>query len=134
MIYVDATALVAAHTHRPAGDVARSVLGEGSGVWASSAITLTEALALVDRVTDRQGDRDALEDMVRLTWDRVAVVPVDQRCLDRASELLRAQPLRLSDAIHVAAAERLPRPLRWLTFDAAQIPVALGLGYDVVST
>ena len=53
-----------------------------------------------------------LEDLVRLTWDRLAIVPVDQRCIDRATVLMREQPLRLSDALHLAAADRLPRPVR----------------------
>ena len=61
------------------------------------------------------------------------MVPVDQRCLDRAATLLREQPLRLADAVQLAAAERLPRPLVYVTFDPAQIPVALSLGFDVVS-
>ena len=43
-----------------------------------------ESLALVDRVTEEPVLRSDLEDLVRLSWDRVAVVPVDQRCLDRA--------------------------------------------------
>ena len=78
--------------------------------------------------------REDLEDAVRLDWDRLAVVPVDGACLDRAVDLARAQPLRLSDALHLAAADRLPRPVRFLTFDAGQIPVALSLGFDVIST
>jgi predicted nucleic acid-binding protein len=101
--------------------------------WCSSGLTLMESLALIDRVTDEAVLRTDLEDLVRLTWDRLAVVPVDQRCLDRAAALMREQPLRLSDALHLAAADRLPRPVRFVTFDAAQIPVALALGYDVVS-
>jgi predicted nucleic acid-binding protein len=48
--------------------------------------------------------------------------------------LMREQPLRLSDALHLAAADRLPRPVRFVTFDPGQIPVALALGYDVVSS
>jgi uncharacterized protein len=47
---------------------------------------------------------------------------------------MREQPLRIADAIQLAAASRLPRPVRYVTFDPAQIPVALGLGFDVVST
>jgi hypothetical protein len=70
---------------------------------------------------------------VRLQWDRYAVVPVDQRCLDRAAEILRDQPVRLADAIQLASAERLPRRVRYVTFEPVQIPVALGLGFDVVS-
>jgi predicted nucleic acid-binding protein len=61
-------------------------------------------------------------------------VPIDQQCLDRAAALARTQPVRLIDAIHLAAAQRLPGPARYVTFDPAQIGVALGLGFDVVST
>ena len=53
---------------------------------------------------------------------------------DRRRAMARARQIRLTDAIHLAAAERLPRPIRFLTFDPSQIPVALGLGFDVVST
>ncbi|HTH06609.1 MAG TPA: PIN domain-containing protein, partial [Ilumatobacteraceae bacterium] len=67
-------------------------------------------------------------------WDRYAVVPIDQRCLDRAAALMRDQPLRLADALHLAAADRLPRPITYVTFDPAQIPVALSLGFDVISS
>ena len=61
-------------------------------------------------------------------------MPLDQPCLDRAAELARSQPLRTVDALHLAAADRLPRPLTFVTFDHRQIPVALALGFDVVST
>ena len=77
--------------------------------------------------------RSDLEDSIRLSWDHLAIVPLDQRCLDRAAELMRDQPLRLADALHLAAADRLPRPLTFLTLDPAQIPVALSMGFDVVS-
>ena len=48
--------------------------------------------------------------------------------------LVRNQPLHVSDAIHLAAATRLPGPIRFVTFDPAQIPVALSLGFEVVSS
>ncbi|QQS25525.1 MAG: type II toxin-antitoxin system VapC family toxin [Actinomycetota bacterium] len=101
--------------------------------WCACALALTEALVLVDRLTDEPVLRDDIEDELRLLWDRVAVVPLDQTCLDRAASLARAQPVRLADALHLAAADRLPRPVRFATFDPAQIPVALALGFDVVS-
>ena len=103
-------------------------------VWSASALTLAEALPAIDRLTDETVLRADLEDAVRLTWDHLHVVPVDQRCLDRAAGLARIQPLRLASAIHLAAAERMPTPVRFVTFDPAQIGVALGLGYDVVSS
>lgn len=112
------------------------VLGalDGDDAWCASAMALTEALPAIDRLTDEPILRADLEDAVRLAWDHLHVVPVDQRCLDRAAALSREQPVRLTDAIHLAAAERLPHPVRFVTFDPAQIGVALGLGLDVVST
>jgi uncharacterized protein len=71
---------------------------------------------------------------MRDDWERIHVVPLDARCLDRAAELGRTQPLRTIDALHLAAADRLPRPTTFATFDPAQIPVALGIGFDVLST
>jgi uncharacterized protein len=103
-------------------------------VWSASALALTEALPAIDRLTDEAVLRADLEDAVRLTWDHLHVVPLDQRCLDRAAALAREQPLRLTSAIHLAAAERLPAPVRFVTFDPGQIGVALGLGLDVVSS
>lgn len=106
----------------------------GDPVWGASALALTEALPTIDRLTDEPVLRADIEDAVRLAWDHVHVVPVDQRCLDRAADLARQQPLRLVSAIHLAAAERLPAPVRFVTFDPGQIGVALGLGLDVVSS
>ena len=102
--------------------------------WCASAMALTEALPAIDRLTDERILRADLEDAIRLSWDHLYVVPVDQRCLDRAATLSRLQPVRLTDAIHFAAAERLPGPVQFVTFDPAQIGVALGLGFEVVSS
>ncbi len=103
-------------------------------IWAASAMALTEALPAIDRLADETYLRLDLEDAIRLVWDHLHVVPVDQRCLDGAAALARSQPVRLTDAIHFAAAQRLPDPIRFVTFDPAHIGVALGLGFDVVST
>jgi uncharacterized protein len=129
--FFDTSAVVALHVVSSAHSIARQALTTTTCV---SALALTEALAVIAKLTDEpilQGD---IEDSIRLQWDRYSVVPIDQRCLDRAAELLRAQPLRLADALHLAAADRLPRPISFVTFDPGQIPVALSLGFDVVST
>jgi len=132
-LVLDASALVARHLDVPARTVAVQAMQDDPD-WCASALALTEALVLIDRLTDEPELRKDLEDAVRLDWDRMAVVPLDTACLDRATDLARAQPLRLSDALHLAAADRLPRPLRFLTFDPGQIPVAMSLGFDVIST
>jgi uncharacterized protein len=102
--------------------------------WCASALALSEALMLVDRICADPADADAMRRALRDDWERIAVIPLDQRCLDTAAELGRTQPVRTIDALHLAAADRLPKPVTFLTFDPDQIPVALGLGYDVVST
>lgn len=129
-VFFDASAVMALHIESPLRAIAAAEIGSPTCV---SALAFTEALALIGKVTDEPSLRVDLEDALRLQWDRYAVVPVDQRCLDRAADLLRDQPLRLADAIHLAAADRLPRPVTFVTFDPTQIPVALSMGFDVVS-
>ena len=51
----------------------------------------------------------------------------------RAATLARVRPLRIADAIHLAAAERLPPPVRFLTLEPAQVAAAAFLGFDVRS-
>jgi uncharacterized protein len=132
-LYCDASALVARHLNVPARRVALEAMA-GDEQWCAAATGLAEALLLIDRITEEPVFREDLEDGIRRDWDRVHIVPIDDRCLDRAVELARAQPLRLADAIHLAAADRLPRPVTFLTFDPNQIPVALSMGFDVAST
>jgi predicted nucleic acid-binding protein len=132
-LYLDASALVSAVVDGPGRSVVLDALDRDSD-WCASALALAEALALIPRLTDEAVLQNDIEDSLRLLWDRVAIVPVDQQCLDRAANIAREQPVHMSDAIHLAAADRLPRPLSFVTFDASQIPVALSMGFDVVSS
>ncbi|WP_162942347.1 type II toxin-antitoxin system VapC family toxin [Desertimonas flava] len=129
--FFDTSAVVALHVDVAERRIAAAALDDETCV---SALALTEALAVIDKLTDEAILRTDLEDAIRLQWDRYHVVPVDQRGLDTAASLLREQPIRLADAIQLAAAVRLPRPVHYVTFDPIQIPVALGLGFDVAST
>jgi predicted nucleic acid-binding protein len=132
-IALDTTALLARYLDGPYRPVIVDAMADDHE-WCASALVLTEALMLIDRLGDDPSRTDELRRAMRDDWERIHVVPVDPRCLDRAAELGRTQPLRTIDALHLAAADRLPRPLTFATFDPAQIPVALGLGYDVLST
>jgi predicted nucleic acid-binding protein len=132
-LFLDTSALLALTIDGPQRQVVLDVLNEDN-IWAASAMALTEALPAIDRLNDQPIIRLDLEDAVRLAWDHLHVVPVDQRCLDRAAALARSQPVRLTDAIHFAAAERLPKPLRFVTFDPPQLGVALGLGFEAISS
>lgn len=132
-VVLDTSALVALHVPGAARTVVQQTM-QLDQTWCASALALSEAIALIDHLTDETVLREDLEDALRRTWDYVAVVPVDQRCLNDAARLTREQPLQISDAIHLAAAQRLPHPIRYVTFDAGQIPVALSLGFEVIST
>ncbi len=127
---LDTSALLARYLEGPAREVVLRAMAEDHD-WCASALALTEALMLVDRLGDDPDRTDALRRAVRDDWERVHVVPVDTLCLERAAELGRTQPLRSVDAIHLAGADRLPGPVTFATFDPAQIPVALGLGFAV---
>ena len=131
-VYLDTSALVAVAVEGAARTVVIDAL-QADTDWCSSALSVGEAMALIARLTEEEILMSDLEDAVRLLWDRVAVVPVDQLCLDRAARIVREQPVKTADAIHLAAADRLPRPVTYVTFDPAQIPVALSMGMKIVS-
>jgi predicted nucleic acid-binding protein len=69
----------------------------------------------------------------RADWDAFHVVPVDGRCLSAAADLAARYGLAVGDAIHLAAADRLPRPVRYLSFERRQLSAAVELGLDVVT-
>jgi predicted nucleic acid-binding protein len=131
-LFLDSSGLVARHVEF-AGRVLVLDACAADADWCASALALAEALVLAGRLSDDIGEANDLRRALRADWERVAVVPVDQPCLDRAAELATAHPLRLVDAVHLAAADRLPRPVTYATFDDHQIPVALALGFAVVS-
>lgn len=130
---LDTSALLGRYLSGPHRSVVLDAMASDP-VWCASALARAEALGMVDRVCDISADGDRVRQALRDDWERIHVVPVDQRCLDRAAELSREQPLRTVDALHLAAADRLPRPITYLTFDPRQIPVALALGFEVIST
>jgi predicted nucleic acid-binding protein len=131
-IALDSSALLARYLDHPARPVVVEAMRSDPD-WCASALALPECLSLLARLTDDLGERDELARQLRDDWLRIAYVPVDDLCLGRAAELVEAHPLRMVDALHLAAADRLPRPMRYATFDDHQIPVALALGFDVIS-
>jgi predicted nucleic acid-binding protein len=133
LLALDSSALLARYLGGPARQVVLDAMAADDD-WCASSLALTEVLALIERASSLESERDSLRRAVRDDWERINVVPVDQVCLDRAAEIGRTQPVRTVDAMHLAAADRLPKPITFCTFDPRQIPVALALGFDVVST
>lgn len=130
---LDTTGLLARYLSGPHREVALAACAS-DGDWCASALALAEALMLAERISGVPSEQRELRGVLLDDWQRVHVVPVDTACLDRAAELGRRHPLRTPDAVHLAAADRLPRPVTYCTFDSRQIPVALALGFTVAST
>ncbi len=102
-------------------------------VWCASALARAETLQVLHHVSVSRPQHDTLWDALRADWDRFHVVPVDERCLAAAVEIGATYRVRSTDAIHLAAAARLPQPVSYLTFDRRQIPAAAGLGFEVIA-
>ena len=128
-LVLDTTALLALHVSCAQRQVVADAMRDDQ-TWCASAMALAECLAGIDRITEEPILREELEDSIRRTWDYIHVVPVDQRCIDEASLISRAQPVSLGKALHLAAVQRLPGPLSLVTFDPGQITVALGMNVN----
>jgi uncharacterized protein len=131
-VFLDSSALISLHIESASRSVVQDALNSDT-TWAACAITLAESVAAISRLTDEPVLQRYLEDKIRHTWDYLHVVPMDQVLLDDAAALCARQPVGVSTALHLSAAARLASPVQFVTFDAAQIPVALSMGFTVVS-
>jgi predicted nucleic acid-binding protein len=131
-LFVDTSALVRRYIQGPGRDLVLDAMA-ADPAWCASALCRSETLLALHRlaVTPRQHER--LWGRLRDDWDAFVVIPVDDRCLAHAVEVGATYGLRTVDAVHLAAADRLPRPATYLTFDRRHIPAAAGLGFDVRS-
>lgn len=98
-----------------------------------SGLARAEVLLALHQAAGGPGRQRSLWDAVRQDWDGFWEVPLDGRCLARATEIGSRYGLSVVDAIHLAAADRLPRPVGYLTLDRHQIPAAADLGFVVAS-
>ena len=131
-LYVDTSALVRRYLrdrHSPV--VVEAMAGDDS--WCASALARTEAQLALHRASVSGRQQAALWRDLRDEWDAFWVVPMDDRCMARAVEIGATYGVRIVDAIHLAAADRLPGPVRYLTFERHQIPAADALGFEVIS-
>jgi len=101
--------------------------------WCASALALTEAQITLCHTGLTPAQLRLVNAALRRDWEHFIVVPVDDLCLARSREIGCAQQIRTLDAIHVAAAERIPAPARFLTFDARQYAAAEAVGVGVIA-
>ena len=105
----------------------------GIDTWVVSALARTEVLLALHQATGDPRRHGEMNDAVRADWDRYWEVPLDGRCMAGAAEIGARYGLSVIDAVHLAAADRLPPPVEFLTLDRRQIPAAADLGFRVRS-
>ncbi len=104
----------------------------GAEHWVCSALGKAELeLALQEAATSPTAGQASWA-AVRDDWEALWEIPVDGRCLSAAAGIAARFGLGLSDAIHVAAASRLPPGSGFCTFSFAQIPAAEAQGLVIV--
>ena len=131
-LFVDTSALVRRYVHDRHREVVLAAMDEADA-WCASALARTEAQLVLHRASVTGRQQASLWRALRDEWEAFWVVPLDDRGMARAVEIGATFGVRIVDAIHLAAADRLPRPVRYLTFDRQQIPAADALGFEVVS-
>lgn len=131
-LFVDTSALVRRYMQGPGRDLVVEAM-DRDATWCASALCRSETLLTLHRLAVTRSQHGRMWGRLRDDWDAFVVIPVDDRGLARAVDLGATFGLRTVDAVHLAAADRLPRPARYVTFDRRQIPAAAALGFEVVS-
>ncbi len=129
---LDTSALLRRYVRAPGRDLVLAAMAEDED-WCASAVALTETLVVLHRLALRPSEQEGLWRAAREDFESFWVVPTDARCLSRAAEIGATYGTRIVDALHLAAADRLPGPVRYCTFDRHQIPAAAGLGFEVLT-
>jgi predicted nucleic acid-binding protein len=131
-LYVDTSALVRRYLHDRHRALVLDAMA-GGDAWCASALVRTETQLALHRAAVSGRQQAELWRALRDEWEAFWVIPMDDRGMARAVEIGATYGVRIVDAIHLAAADRLPAPVRYLTFDRQQIPAADALGFEVVS-
>jgi predicted nucleic acid-binding protein len=131
-LYLDTSALVRRYVHHADRRLVVDAMA-GADAWCASALTHAECHLALRQLSAHPAQHERLAAALRSDWDAFWVVPLDRRCLARAAQVGAQFGLRTVDALHLSAADRLPRPVAYITFDRRQIPAATGLGFRVIS-
>lgn len=130
MLFLDTSALLKRYVDEAHTALVLELM-DGDPEWSASALALAEAEVSLCRLGLDTNNGVATHRRLADDWERFRVVPVDAACLFRAVEIGCDHQVRTLDAIHLAAADRLPRPLAFVTFDRRQASAARALGGDV---
>ena len=130
MIFLDASALVKRYVREQDSDWLVALMDEDLEWMACAVAAIEIRVTLCARLADAERRRHA---RLRFDtdWVSVGVVGLDDGILVRAAEIGCLFATRALDSIHLAAAERLPAEMTFVTFDARQAAAARMLGLTV---
>ncbi len=123
MLFLDTSALLKRYVAEEGTELVLRRMDEDPS-WAVSALARSEAEIALCRLGFGPDGVEAARERLREDLERCHVVPVDPACLDRAAEIGCRYEVRTLDALHLAAADRLPAPVVLLTFDRRQADAA----------
>jgi len=123
MLFLDTSALVKRYVAEEGTELVLDRM-DGDSEWVVSSVARTEAEITLCRLGFDRDESAEVWRRLREDWERCHVVPMDAACLDRAGEIGCRYEVRTLDALHLAAADRLPRPVLVLTFDRRQADAA----------
>lgn len=130
MLFLDTSALVKRYVEEDGTALVLQRMDDDPE-WVVCAVARAEAEIALCRLGFDPAESVDPWQRLREDWERCHVVPVDPACLARAAEVGCRHQLRTLDALHLAAADRLPRPLMVLTFDRRQADAARLLDFIV---
>ncbi len=130
MLFLDTSALIKRYVEEDGTTLVLRRMSEDLE-WVVSAVARAEAEITLCRLGFDASAAAAAASRLGEDWARCHVVPMDPACLARAAELGCRYDVRTLDALHLAAVDRLPRPLLMLTFDRRQADAARAMGLVV---
>jgi uncharacterized protein len=131
MLFLDTSALLKRYVLEDGTDDVVELMSRDVE-WVASALARTEAEVTLCRLNADGSSLAEQQRQLREDWDLFQIVPVDDICLSGATATGCAHGVRTLDALHLAAADRLPRPFAFVTFDERQARAAIAMGFDVV--
>ncbi len=131
MIFLDSSALVKRYVREEWSDLVADLMVQDPD-WAASELAWTETRITLCR-RGPEGSTDSTSQAELATdWLRFSTVSVDADCLAEAVQFGCQLGVRTLDAVHLAAAMRMPEGVRFLTFDQRQQDAAVSLGLPVI--
>ncbi|MBA2383201.1 MAG: type II toxin-antitoxin system VapC family toxin [Actinobacteria bacterium] len=129
-LFLDTSALVKRYVAEMETDRVLTLM-ESEPEWCAPALCYSETRVTLCHLGFEDETLSALADALESDWDRFFVVPIDDLCLAQAIEIGCRHRVRTLDAIHLAAASRLPGPTTFATFDSRQAQAARALELEV---